>query len=362
MSRAREFADLAGSADAGGITGKNLIINGAMQIAQRGTVTGVTNGYGGPDRFKYIKNGAAIVTLSQDTDVPSGQGFTSSMKFDVTTADSSIAAGEYALIQHFIEAQNLQHLKYGTTDAVKCTIQFWVKSPKTGIHVFEVVHNDASYKNAHQYTINTANTWQKVEITFDGYQTTAINNDNGIGLEINWWLAAGSNFGGGTYNENTWHNTTANRAVGQVNAVDSTSNEFYLTGVQLEVGEQATPFEHRSIGDELAKCQRYYNRMNADNAYSMWGAGFTYTTSQAKINIPFPVEMRTTPTLGQSANSTLAVFSVSTYAFSSDATINNPSSWGTNLTCFTSGLTAGQGAVIMANNDASAYLEFIAEL
>ena len=102
--------------------------------------------------------------------------------------------------------------------------------------------------------------------------------------------------------------------------------------------------------------------MSADNAYSMWGAGFTYTTSQAKINIPFPVEMRTTPTLGQSANSTLAVFSVSTYAFSSDATINNPSSWGTNITCFTSGLTVGRGAVIMANNDASAYLEFKAEL
>ena len=296
MSKAAELAALIGSQTA--LSNRNLIINGAMQVAQRGTVTGVTNGYGGPDRFKYIKNGAAIVTISQDTDVPSGQGFTSSMKFDVTTADSSIAAGEYALIQHFIEAQNLQHLKYGTTDAVKCTIQFWVKSPKTGIHVFEVVHNDASYKNAHQYTINTANTWQKVEITFDGYQTTAINNDNGIGLEINWWLAAGSNFSGGTYNENTWHNTTANRAVGQVNAVDSTSNNFYLTGVQLEVGEQATAFEHRSFGDELARCQRYFTKWDYSSVYY----GTRYSTSNGFVFLDCPVRLRTYPTVTTSSS------------------------------------------------------------
>tara|TARA_B100000242_G_scaffold248923_1_gene190091 strand:+ start:2479 stop:3567 length:1089 start_codon:yes stop_codon:yes gene_type:complete len=362
MSRAREFADLAGSADAGGITGRNLIINGAMQVAQRGTVTGHTSGYGGPDRFQFDRSGAAAVTLSQDTDVPSNQGFSNSFKVDVTTADSSLAAGDYALFQHRVEAQNLQHLLYGTSDAKKVTLQFWVKSAKTGVHIVELMAHDAQYFNPQSYTIASANTWQKVTMTFDGYQSGAINNDNGIGFAINWWLAAGSTYSGGTLSSNTWHNTAANRAVGQVNVMDSTSNNFYLTGIQLEVGDTATDFEHRSFADELARCQRYYNRMNADNAYSMWGAGFTYTTSQAKINIPFPVEMRTAPSLGQSANSTLKIFAVSTYTFSSDATINNPSSWGTNLTCFSSGLTAGQGAVIMANNDASAYLEFIAEL
>ena len=299
MSKAAELAALIGSQTA--LSNRNLIINGAMQVAQRGTVTGVTNGYGGPDRFKYIKNGAAVVTLSQDTSVPTSQGFTSSMKFDVTTADSSIDSGEYALIQHFIEAQNLQQLKYGTTDALKCTVQFWVKSPKTGVHVFEVVHNDASYKNAHQYTINTADTWQKVEITFDGYQTTAINNDNGIGLEINWWLAAGSNFSGGTYNENTWHNTTANRAVGQVNAVDSTSNAFYLTGVQLEVGEQATAFEHRSFGDELTRCQRYYEQLgpsliNSGTGYSYALASYDGSGTNMWLTIDFATTKRAAPT------------------------------------------------------------------
>jgi len=289
---------------------RNLIINGAMQVAQRGTVTGVTNGYGGPDRAKYIKNGAAIVTLSQDTDVPSGQGFTSSMKFDVTTADSSIAAGEYALIQHFIEAQNLQHLKYGTTDAVKCTIQFWVKSPKTGTHIFEVVHDDAAYYNAHQYTISTANTWQKVEITFDGYQPTAINNDNGIGLQINWWLAAGSTFSGGTYNENTWHNTVANRAVGQVNAVDSTSNNFYLTGIQLEVGEQATPFEHRSYADELSSCQRYFQRWKGATQGRALGQGMMYGTNLALGMFNYKKTMRTTPTASVTAANTIIAYYV----------------------------------------------------
>ena len=362
MSRAREFADLAGSSDAGGITGKNLIINGAMQVAQRGTQTNQTSAYTACDRFEFTETGATVVTTSQDTTVPSGQGFTSSLKIDVTTADSSLASGDFVVLSQTIEAQNLQQLKYGTNSAEKVTLSFWVRSPKAGTHIIELRHHDAALYNSQTYTINTADTWQYVTVTYSGYTSTAINNDNGKGILVDWILAAGSDFTSGTLSSDTWHNTQANRAVGQVNCVDNAANNFYLTGVQLEVGEQATPFEHRSYGDELAKCQRYYNRMNADNAYSMWGAGFTYTTSQAKINIPFPVEMRTTPTLGQSANSTLSVFSVSTYAFSSDATINNPSSWGTNLTCFTSGLTVGRGAVIMANNDASAYLEFKAEL
>ena len=363
MSKAAELAALIGSQTA--LSNRNLIINGAMQVAQRGTVTGVTNGYGGPDRTKFIKSGAAILTLSQDTDIPSGQGFTSSMKFDVTTADSSLASTDYGLIQHFVEAQNLQHLKYGTTDAVKCTIQFWVKSPKTGTHIFEVVHDDAGYYNAHQYTISTANTWQKVEITFDGYQSTAINNDNGIGLQINWWLAAGSAFTSGTYNENTWHNTAANRAVGQVNAVDSTSNNFYLTGIQLEVGEQATPFEHRSYVDELLRCQRYYQKLsdNAGNTAVGIASGVSYSTTSHFFVFHHTVPMRASFTLGYSNLSDIRVYTEGTSAAVNGLSRNG----GTDTTSEINGSTAsgigtaGNG-IWMRAFESNAYVDFDAEL
>ena len=148
--------------------GSNLVINGDMQVAQRGTVTGATLNYGGADRYQFARAGAAAVTLSQDTDVPSNQGFSTSQKIDVTTADSSLAAGDYALVRQIIEAQNLQHLLYGTSEAKKVTLQFWVKSPKTGTHIVELYHGDADYFNSQSYTISTADTWQKVTVTFDG--------------------------------------------------------------------------------------------------------------------------------------------------------------------------------------------------
>ena len=127
-------------------------------------------------------------------------------------------------------------------------------------------------------------------MTFDGYQTTAFNNDNGFGLQISWWLAAGSTYSGGTLSSNTWHNTTANRAVGQVNVMDSTSNNFYLTGIQLEVGE-ASDFEHRSFGDELQRCKRYFQMVEPNSIYSSYGATYNY------VHWTFSPEMRANPTL-----------------------------------------------------------------
>lgn len=268
----------------------SLIINGAMTISQRGSVTGHTSGYGGPDRFLFDRSGAAAVTLSQDTDTPSNQGFSNSFKIDVTTEDSSLAAGDYALFQHRVEAQNLQHLLYGTSEAKKVTLQFWVKSAKTGVHIVDLNAHDAGYYNPQSYTIASANTWQKVTMTFDGYQSGAINNDTGIGFAINWWLAAGSTYSGGTFSSNTWHNTQANRAVGQVNVMDSTSNNWYITGVKLEVGSTATDFQHRSIGDELARCQRYFTSWNVGWSGVSAGAGY-----QQASTVSFPVQMNHIP-------------------------------------------------------------------
>ena len=289
---------------------RNLVINGAMQVAQRGTVTGLTNGYGGPDRFLFGRSGAAAVTFSQDTSVPSGQGFSNSFKIDVTTADSSLAAGDYAFFQHKVEAQNLQHLLYGTSEAKRVTLQFWVKSAKTGVHIVELMAHDAAYYNNQSYTIASANTWQKVTMTFDGYQSGAINNDNGIGFAISWWLAAGSTYAGGTLSSNTWHNTQANRAVGQVNVMDSTSNNFYITGVQLEVGDSASDFEHRSFGDELARCQRYYAVIadGSEAAPSTIAMGSMYNSSNVYGALKLATEMRTGPTLDATTGTNYYLF------------------------------------------------------
>ena len=234
--------------------------NGAMKISQRGTQTGHTdNSYTACDRFMIAENGATVTTSTQETDVPSGQGFANSLEIDVTTADASVAASDTCLIIQRLEGQDLQHLLYGTSDAKELTVSFWVKSPKTGTHILELRHNDALYFNSQAYTITSANTWQKVTKTFSGYTTTAFDDDNAHSLSINWWLMAGSDKAGGTLNSNTWHNTPANRAVGQVNCVDNTANNFYLTGVQVEVGSVATEFEHLSFGEELALCQSITN-------------------------------------------------------------------------------------------------------
>ena len=139
MSRARELADLGGSADAGGLTGRNLIINGAMTVAQRGSLTGQTGTvYTACDRFLSAEVGDTVTTSTQDTDVPSGQGFANSLKIDVTTADASLAASDVFLVMTRLEGQDLQHLLYGTSDAKNLTLSFWVKSPKTGTHIAEL--------------------------------------------------------------------------------------------------------------------------------------------------------------------------------------------------------------------------------
>ena len=286
---------------------RNLIINGAMQVAQRGTQTNQTNAYTACDRFEFTPTGATVVTTSQDTTVPSGQGFTSSLKIDVTTADSSLASGDFVVLSQTIEAQNLQHLKYGTSSAEKVTLSFWVRSPKTGTHIIELRHHDAALYNSQTYTISTADTWQNVTVTFSGYTSTAINNDNGKGFLVDWILAAGSDFTSGTLSSDTWHSTQANRAVGQVNVVDNTANNFYLTGVQLEVGSQATPFEHRSFGEELALCQRYYyhtysygtpagSTFNQDYEAPIIIIG-TGNHGMGVCNGVYPVEMRASPTV-----------------------------------------------------------------
>ena len=302
MTKAAELAKMGEVLTNSQIGGRrNIIINGAMQVAQRGDTASVQTGYGGCDRFQFATSGTCRVTLKQSTDVPSNQGFINSQQVDVTTADTSLAASDFAQIRTKIEAQDLQHLKYGTSEAEKLTLQFWVKSSKTGTHIIELYHYDANYMSDQTYTISSADTWQKVTVTFDGYQTTNFANDNGIGLGVQWWLLAGSTYSSGTLTSNTWHNTQANRTVGQVNVMDSTDNNFYLTGVQLEVGSQDTPFESRSFGEETALCQRYFYRVG-DNAHTSPICNMmAYSNNDIYGACRLPTKMRTRPSIAYSS-------------------------------------------------------------
>ena len=246
---------------------RNLIINGAMQCYQRGSYTITTAGspeYGGLDRFHvwtYTSSEQVVADITQATDVPSGNGFAYSYKFDVTTAESAVAAGEALLIGQFIEAQNVQHLEYGTSSAKDVTMSFWIKSTKTGTYCFNINQPDGSRVYVKEYTVDASDTWEKKIITIPGDASGTINNDNGRGLWVQWVLMAGTDRQG---TANAWRGSQFELATSnQVNAVDSASNNIYLTGVQLEVGDTATDFEHRTFADEMAKCQRYYTNYPA---------------------------------------------------------------------------------------------------
>ena len=239
---------------------KNLLINGQMAIFQRSTSTSVsTDTYSTVDRFRTSVGSMGVFTVSRSTDVPSGQGFGYSTKWDCTTADASPAASDFVIFQQQMEGQNLQHiLKGDSSNAKKLTLSFWVKSNKTGTYAVQLYDNDNTRTISKTYTISSASTWEKKEITYDGDTTGTLDNDNADSLRVQWWLGAGSNYTSGTLATSWESNTDANRAVGQVNLADSTSNELYITGCQLEVGSKATDFEFEPFETTLSKCQRYY--------------------------------------------------------------------------------------------------------
>jgi len=244
---------------------KPLIINGNMAVAQRGTsFANVGDGVYTLDRFETQKNNDGAVTVTQEA-LTSGNaynaGFRTALKCDVTTADGTLATTQRFQIQQIIEAQNLQSLKFGTANAEKLTLAFWVKATKTGTHIVRLFLYDDDRSVSASYTVSSSNTWEHKVLNFPADTTGVIDNDNGAGMQVNWFMGAGASFQSGTLATTWGTNTTANDAVGQVNGLDSTSNNFHLTGVQLEVGEYTSstlpPFQHESFGDNLARCQRY---------------------------------------------------------------------------------------------------------
>jgi len=270
---------------------RNIVINGDMAVSQRATSTAsiTASGYHTIDRFQTSASSIGTWTQSQDTDVPTGQGFATSLKMDCTTADASPAASDNLIIIQKFEGQNLQYLKKGTASAESLTLSFWVKSNKTGTYIAGLHDRDNSRIISKSYTIDSSDTWEQKEITFAGDTTGAFDNDNAGSLDIQMWLAAGSDFSGGTL-ATTWQSqTNANRAVGQVNLADSTSNEFFITGVQLEAGSVATDFEVVSYPQNLERCERYYQVNLSGVGYSNGAA------TQGAIIFPIQTDMRAAP-------------------------------------------------------------------
>ena len=273
---------------------KNIIINGDMSISQRSTsVASITSsGYRTLDRFNFDLSSLGTWTMSQDTDVPSGQGFAKSLKLDCTTADASPSASDYLVISQYFEGQNLQYLKKGTSSAESLTLSFWVKSAKTGTFICNLQDTDNTRSISKSYTVNTANTWEKKTITFAGDTTGTFDNDNAKSLELHFWLGAGSNFTSGTLATDWETTTSANRAVGQVNLADSTSNEWYITGVQLEAGTTASDFETLPTDINLIRCERYYQKLSN-------GSGAAANANDSRLFMPFINNMRASPSLEQ---------------------------------------------------------------
>ena len=294
--------------NAGPLSNRNLIINGAMQVAQRGTqVTGSTgDGYKTVDRFRVTHSNLGTFTYDQDTDAPAG--FSNSFKASCTTADASPAASDILIFMQRVEAQDLQMLDYGASGAKDLTLSFYVKSNKTGNASVSILQNDNSNKLiSFQYSISTADTWEKKTVTIPGDTAGVINNDNGYGFQVEWFLNSGSDYTGGSH-RSTWTTYDANdRNVSNLGIGGSTSDYWQITGVQLEVGEVATPFEHRSYGDELARCQRYYEKIQAqlfnyENYFNNNGYG-------AHTSRVFAVNKRAAPTMTVPTPTTTAGFS-----------------------------------------------------
>jgi hypothetical protein len=306
---------------------RNIIINGDMSIAQRGTSTaGITsNGYYSLDRFQNILSSLGTWTQSQSTDVPSGQGFATSLKMDCTTADASPASTSFNYVTQIIESQNLQYIKKGTASAESLTCSFWVKSNKTGTYIVGLQEFQNTRYIANSYTINSADTWEKKTITFAGDTTGTLANNNSASLYLQFYLGVGSNYSSGTL-QTSWGSTVnANRAVGQVNLADDTANEWYITGVQLEAGTTASDFEFLPVDVNLARCERYYQFIGGTDEGS-FAVGISSSITQACVQINFKTTMRTSPSVAISG--TLLItdntsYSLAVSALSSSSFNNN---------------------------------------
>ena len=302
MSKAADLANIIGNINAGGGGAKkNVIINGDFKIKQRaGTGTqstglGASSGYHLHDRWSLdFNNTAGRLTMSHDSSAPIG--FVNSMKLACTTADTSIGSDEQLRINTRIEGQNLQSFAKGTSDAKPFAVSFYVKGNASATYVCELYDNDNTRQVSKTFNVTTD--WTRVELSFPADTSGAFDDDNGLSFLLQIWLHAGSNFTSGTLNT-TWGSVTnANRAVGISSFFDSTDRTFFITGVQLEVGQNPTEFEHEPFERTLKKCERYYY-LKGRGAATYLGNGGYAVSSEVDCVINFPTTMRSAPSLEQ---------------------------------------------------------------
>lgn len=285
----------------------SLLINGDMAVWQRGTsFADPSDGAYLCDRFFAFNNNDGAITFSQSTDVPSGQGFKYSLKGDVTAADTSIAAGQYVSIDQHIEGQNVVSLDWGSSEAKYVTISFWIKSNLTGTYCYSIRNSAINRSFIKEFTIDTADTWEHKTITIAGDTGGTWLTTNGIGQRHQISFAMGSTFQG---TADSWQTTNVVATSNQENILSSTDNEFYLTGWKVEAGSFATPFEHRSYGEELALCERYYllSGTNTSNLFvsTQYNSGNHWATCE------FRTVMRATPTITATYNGTPSTTNIS---------------------------------------------------
>ena len=346
---------------ANGIGFRNRIINGDMRIDQRNAGAAVTASPGFPvDRFPVTNATDGAYSAQQDTSAPTG--FVNSVKVTATTADATLAATQFLLIQQQIEGTNVSDLAWGTANAKTVTLSFWVRSSLTGTFGGAVRNSAQDRSYPFTYSISVADTWEYKTVTIAGDTSGTWLTTTGSGLQICWGLGVGSTFSG---TANAWAGSQLFSTTGAVSVIGTLNATWYITGVQLEVGSVATPFERRPYGTELALCQRYYYRINAVNSDSMFGVGFNLSTTAGLIFVSFQTQMRTNPTaLEQSGtasdyrirdpagNTTLSSVPAFSTATQSTSTVD---------AIVASGLTAGQGILLRAQNT-SAFLAWSAEL
>jgi len=296
MSKAAQLAALIGSGQAQG--DKNLIINGAMQVAQYGAnnlnITSASGGTFACDRFKFYLSlgGTAQFDLQQVAEAPTGSGFSNSLKVSCDVTDT-LTAGHYLFIEYNIEGQDLQRIKKGTSDAESLTLSFWLKSNKTASGQVNVRDHDNTRLISKTYTVSSADTWQYVTLTFDGDTTGVITNDNTKGLSLEFFLDSGTTYSSGATPANWEALSAADRNATSFGLVSSTDNYWQITGIQLEVGDVAMPFEHESYAETLQKCQRYYWQPEGGaNGTGVYGGG-----ANGRATLTFPVILRSAPTL-----------------------------------------------------------------
>ena len=355
------------------LSNRRININGAMICSQRGTsFTNIGSGGGGTsgyddtyvlDRF-LISQGlsAGRCSVTQENDAPSG--FSKSLKIATTTADTSTAAGEYHRLLTKFEGQDLQRFAKGTSDAKQFTLSFYCKANASATYVAELHDTDNDRSISKTFSVTTS--WTRVKLTFAADTTGAFNNDNLLSMTLALWFHAGSTYSSGTLQTNWGSMTAANRAVGIDSIFDSTNRTFFITGVQLEVGSTATDFEHRSFGQELALCQRYYYLHCSGDGKAI-STGSIYTDNYVFNEVSFPVSMRANPSLDQVTGSNYyAHYSSGTAdAFNQFVQINDPHLNGCMLSSNNAGgvsnMSAGKAVHTITSNSAS-FLAFSAEL